>query len=135
MIELMVVLVILAVLIGVAVPNYEDYVARSRRGDAMIALQQIANEQESFYFDQNTYTTGFGNLNLATSSPEGYYNLSIPTATVTLFIARAIPVVNSSQDGEGRFEIRSTGQRLWDPGQDGTYECDWDDAGRSVHSC
>ena len=134
--ELLVVIGIVAILAAIAVPNYTDYVNRGRRSDAMSILQRLANEQEQFYFDNNAYTTSMAALNYNTTvSPEGYYDLSIPSANVTLFVLRATPVAGSSQVGEGRFEIRSTGQKLWDPGEDGVYECTWDDAGRSGHGC
>ena len=128
LIELLVVIAIVSIISAIAIPNYQDYVARSRRADAMIALQRVANEQEQFYFDGNQYSATFTSLNLSNVSPDGYYNLSIPTANALLFIARAVPVPGSSQAGEGRFEIRSTGQKGWDPGEDGVYECNWEHA-------
>ena len=130
LIELVIVMAAIAILTAIAVPNYQDYVSRSRRADAMIALQRVANEQEQFYFDNNTYTTSFAGLNLINTSPDGYYALSLAGVSITGFTARATPVAGSSQAGTGNFEIDATGQKTWDPGQDGTFECDWDDANR-----
>lgn len=135
LIELLVVIVVVAVITTIAIPNYQGYVARSRRADAMISLQRVANEQEQFYFDGNRYSTNLASLNLTNVSPDGYYNLSIPTANISLFIARAVPVADSSQAGEGRFEIRSNGQKSWDPGEDGIYECSWENASSAVDHC
>ena len=135
LIELVVAVAIVAILTAIAVPNYQSYVKRSRRADAMIALQRLANEQEQFYFDNNTYGTTFTGINLTGTSPDGYYTLSLSSVSTTLFIGRATPVAGSSQAGTGVFEIRSTGEKGWDPGEDGTYECDWDDANRGGDGC
>lgn len=135
LIELAIVLAIVAILAAIAVPNFQDYLTRSRRSDAMIALQRIANEQQQFYFDQNTYATTVAGLALPTVSPDGYYNLSIFSADTVSFVAHAIPVGGSSQAGDGRFELRATGQEGWDPGEDGTYECTWEDANQHTDGC
>ena len=101
----------------------------------MIALEKIANKQEQFYFDWSTYTNSFDDLNVSSLSPDGYYELSIDVADGTLFIARAVPIADSSQFGDGGFERHSTGKEGWDPDGDGVYECDWQDAVRAARSC
>jgi type IV pilus assembly protein PilE len=130
LIELVIVMAVLAIITAIAVPNYQDYVSRSRRADAMIALQRVANEQEQFYFDNNRYSANFTSISVPNTSPDGYYALSLSAVSTTGFTARATPVVGGSQVGTGNFEIRATGQKTWDPGQDGTFECDWYDANR-----
>jgi len=135
LLELMVTLAIVAVLTSIAVPNYQFYIKRTRRADAMISLQRLANEQEQFYFDNNRYSNSLASINLNSTSPDGYYTLSLASISNTFFIGRAIPVAASTQAGAGRFEIRSTGQKSWDPGEDGVYECEWGDALRGNDKC
>ena len=135
LIEMVVVLAILAIIVSIALPNYQDYLKRSRRSDAMIALEKIANKQEQFYFDWNTYTDSLEDLNVGSYSPDGFYRLNIETADNALFVARAVPVAGSSQFGDGGFERHSTGKEGWDPDGDGIYECDWQDASRSGGGC
>lgn len=134
LLELMFVLVVLAILASIAIPNYRDYVQRSRRTDAMIALKRVANEQEQFYFDHHRYTSSLNSLNLPNVSQDGFYSLSILTVEAG-YVARAIPIAGSSQHKDGAFESRSTGEEGWDPGQDGVYECSWEDAIRSSSKC
>lgn len=135
LIEIMVVLAILAIIAAVALPNYQHYIKRSRRSDAMIALERVANEQEQFYFDQNRYADSFADLNMSDLSPDGFYSLSFTTVTPTFFIARALPIPGSSQEGDGNFERRSTGREGWDPDGDGVYQCDWQGAARAGSGC
>ena len=132
---MVVVLAILAIIVSIALPNYQGYLKRSRRSDAMIALERIANKQEQFYFDWNTYADSFEDLNASPRSPDGFYRLSIEAADTTFFIARALPVAGSSQFGDGGFERHSTGKEGWDPDGDGVYECDWQDAARAGGGC
>ena len=129
LIEMVVVLAILAIVVSIALPNYQDYLQRSRRSDAMIALEKVANKQEQYYFDSSSYTNSFEDLNVSSLSPDGHYELR------TLFIARAVPVADGSQFGDGGFERHSTGKEGWDPDGDGVYECDWQDAVRAAGSC
>lgn len=131
LIEMVVVLAILAIIVSIAVPNYQDYIKRSRRSDAMIALEKIANKQEQFYFDWHTYTKSLQDLNESNSSPDGFYSLNIETANSTLFIARAVPAPGGSQVGDGNFERHSSGKEGWDPDGDGLYQCDWQDAAQA----
>lgn len=140
LLELLITVAVVAILAAIALPNYQDYVSRSRRADAMIALQRVANEQEQFYFDNNRYSATLNSLGVSGTSPDGYYTISLPSPTgpssaLTAFTARGVPVGGGSQAGTGWFEIRATGQKTWDPGQDGTFECDWDDANRGSDGC
>ena len=131
LLELLIVIAVVGILLAVAAPSFLDYIERSRRSDAMIALQRVANEQEQFYFDNNRYSLNFTSINLTNLSPDGYYTLSLPTANTTLFIARTVPVAGTSQEGTGHFEIQSTGRKGWDPEEDGTFTCDWEAASRA----
>jgi type IV pilus assembly protein PilE len=79
LIELMIVIMIIGVLMGIAIPAYSGYVLRSHRTDAHSSVVDIAARQERFVAQRNTYTTVISadtGLNLgSTSSKEGYYTL------------------------------------------------------------
>lgn len=93
LIELMIVVAIIAVLARVALPAYFDSVRKSRRADAITALNQVAQAQERWRANNAAYTavlTGAG-LNVANPS-SGYYTLAIavgPTATAYAVTATA----------------------------------------------
>ncbi len=89
LIELMIVVAIVAILAAIAYPSYQDHTRRARRTDAKIALTEMANLQEKFRSINLSYTTSIGALPYPGVSPEGYYNLSIPTAA-TIFVLQAI---------------------------------------------
>jgi|TARA_Y100000294_G_scaffold28397_1_gene23957 type IV pilus assembly protein PilE len=77
LIELMIVVAIIGILAAIAVPQYSDYVTRSRRTDGQSTLLQVAQELERCY----TQFSAYNNANCAVvtsgavsqTSPEGYY--------------------------------------------------------------
>lgn len=57
LIELMIVVVIVAILAGIAYPSYTRYVIEARRADGQAALLQVAAQLEKFYSQCGRYTT------------------------------------------------------------------------------
>ena len=68
LIELMITVAIVAILAAIAIPNYSDYVQRSRRNEAMQALHATKNAMEKFRLGQNQYPTTITILNGVTTS-------------------------------------------------------------------
>ena len=96
LIELMIVVLILGIIAGVAIPSYRSYMVRSQRIDATAALLRIATAQEKFYLQNNTYA---GNALLDDDPPaglgidsteHGWYTLSIVDADAEGWTAQAV---------------------------------------------
>jgi type IV pilus assembly protein PilE len=106
LIELMIVLVIVGVLLGIALPAYQGYTLRSHRTDAHASLLDLAARQERFVAQNNSYSTevsGATGLNLGrTSSNEGYYNLSAAACAggniATCYVLTATAAGNQAND-------------------------------------
>ena len=96
LIELMVVLAIIGILGAIAYPSYDAYMKKSRRADGKIGLQEMADRQERFYLQNNTYTTIAANVG-GTATDENYYVLSIDAADVNSFTLRATAVAGGPQ--------------------------------------
>jgi len=60
LIELMIVVAIIALLAAIAIPSYRDFVVRSHRTEAKVALTELANLQEKFYSEMGSYADAFG---------------------------------------------------------------------------
>ena len=58
LIELMIVVVIIGIITAVAIPNYSDYVTRSRVPEATAGLGDIRVRMEQFFQDNRTYPVG-----------------------------------------------------------------------------
>ncbi len=58
LIELMIAVVIIGIISAVAIPNYRDYVTRSRVPEATSELGNLRVRMEQFFQDNHTYPTG-----------------------------------------------------------------------------
>ena len=58
LIEVMIVVVIVAILAAIAIPNYRDYVTRGRIVEATAGLGDARNKMEQYFQDNRTYPTG-----------------------------------------------------------------------------
>lgn len=90
MIELVIALAVVAIIVTFAYSAYNDQVMKSRRSDGMGLLFAAAQRQQQFFTINGSFTdiVGEGGLEMAASSPEGYYTLSI-SATATTYTLTA----------------------------------------------
>jgi type IV pilus assembly protein PilE len=56
LIEVMIVVAVIAILVGIAMPNYREYVLRSNRAVAKGALLEVASRQEQYFLNNRSYT-------------------------------------------------------------------------------
>ena len=99
LIELMVVIAIIGVISTIAYPSYDSYINKSRRADAKVGLQKLADKQERYYLQNNVYTTDIaGGLNTSATSDEGYYTFVVGSASVSGFEITATAVGIQTND-------------------------------------
>ena len=60
LIEVMITVVIVAVLAAIALPNYTDYITRSKFAEAQGALADLRVKMEQYYQDNRRYSTTTG---------------------------------------------------------------------------
>ena len=58
LIEVMVVVAIIGILAAIAIPNYRDYVTRSKITEAFAGLSDARNKMEQYFQDNRSYPTG-----------------------------------------------------------------------------
>lgn len=138
LIELMVVVVILAILLGIALPLYKEQVKSGRRAGAQSALTSFSAAMEREFTNRGTYARADGDdaseaegdnaapTMFATEAPldsdTKYYDLRINLSTITAYRLIAIP--KNAQAGDGSLAISNTGERVWDKNNDGDYDDD-----------
>ncbi len=112
LVELVIVLAVIAVLAAIAINSYRDHVLRSNRTEAMSALTELAQRQEEYFGNQQTYTGSLSTLNTSTTTDNGLYQLTIPASTTTSYTIRATPIDSQLQDQTcGWFQLNNLGQR------------------------
>jgi type IV pilus assembly protein PilE len=120
LVELMIVVAIITILGAIAIPAYRQYVLRANRTSATRALQDMATREENYYFTNNAYTNVLANVGLTSSAtPDGYYTLSIPSATSTDYKVEAAPAGTQTQDTKcNDFFLQRNGNETVDGTQD-----------------
>ncbi len=68
MIELLIVIVIIGILAAIALPSYREYVMRTNRTVAKVALQDLLARQESYAVDHKAYATSFDRLGIGSAA-------------------------------------------------------------------
>ncbi len=83
MVELFITLIVVSLLLVVAVPSFMDSIRKGRRSEAFSALSAIQQAQERWRSNR----AGYGSLVdlgiAASSTPSGYYALSVSGASAT----------------------------------------------------
>jgi len=85
LIELMIVVAIVAILAGLALPAYKDYVIRGRipAATANLAAQRVKLEQ--YFLDNKTYVGACATNTVAPLPPADDFTYTCPTLTATAF--------------------------------------------------
>ena len=129
LIELMVVVGIVAVMGAVAIPVYSGYMEKSKYYDAKAKLAELADKEERFYLQNNTYTAtiGTGGLNTTATSNEGGFTYEIVASASGLvagFVATATRKVDTVIDCKV-LTLSSSGVRTSEDstGADSTAKC------------
>lgn len=110
LIELLIALAIVAILASITVPSFSGLLAKSRRGDAMVALLSVQLAQETFRAGNSAYAADLATLGWqAAVSPDGFYQLQVRRAGSADFLAVAHPVGVQSSDKCGAFAMDAQG--------------------------
>lgn len=118
LIEVMIVVAIIAIIAGIAVPSYSKYMTDARRTDAISFLSEVAGEQTRYFSNNNQYATSMSELGYGTAAtavtPEGHYVVSVSNSTALKFLLTATPVAGGKQAGDlecASLTISHTGQK------------------------
>lgn len=104
LIEIMIVVAIVAILLLIALPSYQESMLKARRSDAKSGLLDMANRQERLLLDRSTYTLDMTDLGFSADpmiTEESHYSIDAAACAggtiATCYVLTATPRSGSPQ--------------------------------------
>lgn len=120
LIELMIVVAVIAILAGIALPGYDRYRVRANRTEAQAFLMEVAQVQQRRLMDARAYANdpdAITALNLALpDNVDQNYSVSVVApagATPPTFTITATPKAGTRQAGDGALSIDQASTKVW----------------------
>lgn len=107
LIELMITIAILAIIMGIAIPAYNNQVERTRRADAIAGLMQAAQQLERCFTRNNSYA----DCPFETESPDGFYTIARQGNAANSFNLTATGQGAQSEDDCSPFGLDNLGNK------------------------
>ncbi len=120
LIELMIVVAIIGILAAIAIPAYQDYIARAQAGEAMQLLGGAKAPMAEYFANQGIWPTAPGSVMATTAGKYVsaiYYTPGSPPTPTSMSLSltaqfRSVNVSKLLQDRTMTYET-NTGGRLW----------------------
>ena len=120
--ELIIAMVVIGILAAIAIPQYSEYISRSRRAEAQAFLIEVTARQQHFLVDRRAYSTSItaaptaGGLGMTVPAPvANFYDVSFTavdnTAFPPTFTVSAAPRGAQAGDQCGTLTVNQAGQR------------------------
>ena len=106
LLELMIVVMIVAVLAGIALPSYSDYVVRSKFAEATANLGDLRVKMEQYYADNRRYSTDAAG---GTCGLPGVPDGNTPTAADARYFTYQCQPLNPNGLGAQQFLLTANG--------------------------
>ena len=117
LIELMIVVAIIAIIMAIALPSYNQYKKRVNRADVQVEMMNIAQRLEShklanYKYPITTITSFYGG-NVFPQTGTALFTLAFTTSNANTWVMTATPISTSSQAGDGIICLNDQGQKFW----------------------
>jgi type IV pilus assembly protein PilE len=99
LIELLIVVAIIGVIAAIAVPQYGDYITRSKLTEATATLSEHRVKMEQFFQDNRTYVSACATGSIAAAPTGRYFTYDCGTPTATTFTITATGVAAQGTAG------------------------------------
>lgn len=96
----MITVAVIGILAAIAIPNYQQYVKKSRRTDAQAVLLDIQQKQEKYRVNNASYASSVSALGGTASNQ--YYTFSMSGVSATAYEISATAASGSSQANDSQ---------------------------------
>jgi len=100
LIELLIAVVVIGILAAIALPNYTDYITRSKFAEAHGQLSDLRVKMEQYYMDNRRYSTTVGG---------GTCGVAMPAATQVKYFTYSCASSNANAAGDQQYVITASG--------------------------
>jgi type IV pilus assembly protein PilE len=134
LIELMITVAIIGIITSIAYPSYQGFIVSTNRGVAQADLMSLAAAMERHKAASFSYKAAADSaadigkpaiFHQHSPSAERYdkrkYDLYISEVSGGAYLIEAIPVLGTSQVGNGKVAFYSDGRRAWDTNNNGSF--------------
>ncbi len=123
LIELMITVAVVGIILGIAMPSYNEFRAASIRADECIkTLSMLAFQAEKYKGRENSYPSTMAAMNMPSTSSEGNYTFNIGAGSTgdirTSYSASCQPVSADTDPSCGTLTIDNFGARTATGGPD-----------------
>jgi len=98
LVELLICLFMVAILMGIAYPSYQNFIIKARRADAQNELLKAQIQQSNHRITHPTYIDGSNGVGLPSNNI--YYTFSVVSASSHTYVMKAEANINSSQNND-----------------------------------
>lgn len=110
LIEMVIALAIIAILMVVSMPDYEEQLVQGRRSDGSTALTIFSQRVERYFLENGSYSGATTSIYKETSD-EGYYTLSITTTDDSYQLQATATGVQTGDSTCGNLTLNNQGER------------------------
>lgn len=118
LIELMITVVIVAILVAVAFPAYQDHLRKGRRASAQTFMLEVGNREQQYLLDARDYAVDPGaltTLNVTVPTDvSSYYTITVANTVAPPppnYTISATPIAGSAQASDGVMTLTNDGTK------------------------
>lgn len=111
LVELLIALSLLGIIAAIALPSYQGYVTRTRRVDAKITLNELAQALERCYTQFGAYNDANCTVPASRNSGEGFYSVVVARTATTYTLTATAQVAQSADAKCASLVLNHLGQR------------------------
>ncbi len=113
LVELMITVVLISIVVGIALPSYQNSVRKAHRASAQSFLLEVANREQQLFTTSRRYADTVAKLGLTVPdkvSPYYEITIALDAGPPADFVITATPI--GSQVDDGKLSIDRSGQKL-----------------------
>lgn len=103
LIEMVVVVLIVGILAGIALPRYNEVVERSRTTEAISTLGALLDAEKRYALEYDVYGGTFASLDVNITNPGKYFSFTLQSSSASPFATAGETMATATRTGSGPY--------------------------------